>query len=757
MWPLLLVVAAGVVFWTRHTYAQTHPTVKPSLLRILTSLRVVALLLLLLAIAGPVISIVQTQNKPAEILVLLEDSGSMSIEDAGLEQISRWDFSLAALQVLKDAFARTGGSVKLTLVRGNGLNPGREFNLDDPVISTAESHGTDLGRFVAEQTKGNHWDVAATVVISDGQQTVANGKVQDVPGKNRASDAPVFVVGVGDPDGSVDRLITDLRYPDTAYAGDEIVVQLAVAHRFTKESDLGDMVVRLVGESGELARKVISPESSVQALELQFVPEQEGMQVLELEVSPLDNERFQSNNKVSLAIDVQKSRTRVLLLSEFPGWDVRFLAQAAVMEPRVDLQVVYAAAGGLVFAENQEPWPRPQNSVQWLEWDAVILTSWSGKLGRLHWDGLANAVDQGLGLLVFPGGGIKSPRVRPLTILPPALKDLIPVSNTRWAWQEGTFFLNDDGNLQGHPVLAGVSMGAPGSRQALHLEDLPPLPGVIDTKVKEGALGLVWGEQRPASTAAEVARTPVLVVDRHGKGPVAWLAGRRFWETAFWNQDSEGLGDGALDGQPIVRLLRNLLVWVSAGAQENGLAFSGHRSIFQAGERITLAAQWRDLRGQPFFDKPMYLLLEQVNGLSDEGSRSFSFGTMDPQSGIAVVELPALPPGRYSVQLQGAGNPPLNGPEAELTVLDHSVEDTQVSMDRRSLVQFNSSLGGTFYELSDDDAVTRLVADIQKLPLKEAVDVKRRRYDFWSRWPFLVLVSSLLGFEWFLRRRNGML
>ncbi len=758
MWPLLLVVAAGAVLWTRKTYGQTHPKARPALLRVLVILRTTAFLALLLAIAGPVISLVQSRKVPPEILVLLEDSGSMSISDAGPSGISRWDYALDVVRTISDVFDQSGSSAQLTLVRGNGIQPSHEFELDDAVITTAQGHGTDLDKFVSVQTQGKGRTIAATVLISDGQQTVTSNNTVSNSGNSGGLNNPLFVLGVGDSHGSADRLITDLRYPDLAYAGDDVVIQLAVAHRFTDGSVMQDMVIRLSDSSGELVQKVISNVTTVQSLELQFVPSKEGMHVYELEVSPLDNERFQANNKVSLAIDVQKSRARVLLLSQFPGWDVRYLAQAALNEPRVDLEVVYAAEGGLVLADSLTVWQKPQSSVEWLQWDGVILTSWTGKLDHLDWSALASAVEQGLGLVIMPGAGIQIPQIRPLPALPVELQALLPVKPDIGSWQEGSYFLSTEGDLLGHPVLSGVVTGSDaitGQEASFLLDDLPPLTGVIQVQPRNEALPLLSAVQR--SSTSKSTRNPVLVVSRRGAGPVAWFAGRRLWETAFWNQDKVAAEKGNFVEQPMMRLFRNLLVWISAGAQENGLAFTGHRSIFQAGEQISLAAQWRDLRGQPLSDRSMYLLLNQKDSDSGSGERRFSFGAMDSQTGSAEVVLPVLPPGSYSIQLLGAGDPPVAGPQSELTVLDHSVEDTQVRMDRRHLAQFAYGLGGKFYDMGLEGAIDQLVSDLQKVPLEETVSVKRRRFDFWSGWFFLLLIVLLLGTEWFLRRRNGML
>ena len=55
-WPLLLIAAGAVVVYTVRTYSITAPPVSPRLRRTLVLLRAVALLLLLLAIARPVLS-----------------------------------------------------------------------------------------------------------------------------------------------------------------------------------------------------------------------------------------------------------------------------------------------------------------------------------------------------------------------------------------------------------------------------------------------------------------------------------------------------------------------------------------------------------------------------------------------------------------------------------------------------------------------------------------------------------------------------
>ena len=56
MWPLLLVGAAGAVLWTVRAYRQTRPAPAAGLRRTLTQLRAAVFVLLIIALAGPVLS-----------------------------------------------------------------------------------------------------------------------------------------------------------------------------------------------------------------------------------------------------------------------------------------------------------------------------------------------------------------------------------------------------------------------------------------------------------------------------------------------------------------------------------------------------------------------------------------------------------------------------------------------------------------------------------------------------------------------------
>ena len=774
MWPLLLVIAAGAVFLTIVAYGRTVPRPPVRLRRVLGILRSVVFLLLVAAIAGPVFSLLRNDHVPGALVVVIEDSGSMAISDSddsagdADRPLTRWENGLEWAAFLDSAFAENDPPVEMVFLRGNGLDPLREFRLADPVIPPPTAHGTHLAgllRQAGDRMVGR--SVRTIVLISDGQETRGSGSGRGLPREGDSSSGTAYggldgnlslrVVGVGDPLGTADRVIKDLRYPDTAYEGDEVLVEFSVDHRFAAGSGTSSLQARLVGPEGVVAETTLPVDDRVVPVSLTFKPAGQGLQVYQLEVSSLDNERFLENNKASLAIDVRKERARLLLLTGVPGWDTRFLAQAAANEERIRLEVVFPGENGLVFADSLVSWKVPVDAAAWSVWDGVIISDWTGGLGFIDWEPLRTAVEGGLGLMVLPGAASRGSRGP--DVPPGSLARLLPVQVTAWRWGSGPYFAAVGASQVGHPILEGLFR--PGEKMSSQgLIALPPLRRIVETRVRTGAVVLLSGRRRePSSGEAE---HPLLVVDRVGEGRVAWFGGRRLWEQAFWDDTPSGTrptDSGSAGGAPVgARLLRNLLVWTSAGEENSGLVFTGRQTVFQEGERIKLAAQWRDMRGRPVINKKLSLQLRPAAAGADSGRvRTFGLSRTDRISGFAEVVLPPLPPGRYTVQLIGQGDPPVMGRSESLVVAGHSIESTQVRMDRRRLVQVAGRGAGVLYIAEDSGARARLLKDLQNQDWTGGEVSRRSRLDFWSGWPFLTLVAALLGLEWFLRRRNGLL
>lgn len=750
MWPLLLVVAAGAVLWSVVVYRRTRPVPTRPWRRVLVALRATVLALLTLAVAGPVASCLRRTGEPAELVYVIEDSGSMALTDAepGAVASSRWQQSLAAVAAIDSSFANRRPPVRRLYLRGNGLQPLQEFDPLDPATPAPARHGTslaDLSRQLRERLAGR--PVRAIVLVSDGNETTAG------PGEaalaNAAAALPLQVAGVGAITGPPDRSVQDLRYPPVVYSGDEVVVDCAVEQRDLPAGAAAPLVVTLRDDLGIVAADTVVTGDPVVPVRLVYRARGEGLQALRLDAAPLVSERYLENNRATLAVDVRRDRARVLLLAATPGWDVRFLAQAAAGERRVALSVVYPDARGLVLADSMRRWQPPVDAAGWGRWDAVVLTGWTGADARIDWAALGQAVDAGLGLLVLPSAAVSPTGAAALAGPPAGLAALLPVEAASWRWESGSRFARAVDGAAGHAVLEGVATG--GADGSSVFAALPPWRETARVVPRGGGTVLLEAVTRGGAGAA----LPALVVGPRGQGRVAWLGVRHVWEWAFW--EAPRGGESAGPEQPARRVLRNLLVWLTGAAEQAGLEFAARPGVYQEGQPIRLNARWRDMRGEPVVGRATSVSIRAENDTTAGGVRTFALTASATVPGDSDVELPPLQPGRYTAQLTGAGEPPVVGPAAGLVVTDASIERTQVRQDRRRLEQLTARAGGDYVDLSEPGAISGLRQRLEAMDWQGAENRQRRRFDLWSGWPFIVTIAVLLGCEWFLRRRHGLL
>ena len=724
----MVLVAAGCVVWARWTYARTVPLPPLGARRWLVALRASVCLLVLVAVARPLLIRLQTVQEPALVAVVVEDSGSMALRDlaGGADRWRRAWTVAAALDSLVSA-RDIGATVEMS--RGNGRLPLVAQPLAPARADTPRAVGTDLPALIAQarqQYLGR--PLRALVVISDGHSE----SVATVTGGGAL---PLLLVGVGDVQGPADRYLADLRYPDTVHRGEPLTVELAVGQRWGAATVGGDSLRVVLRQAEEVVASAVVPGGDLVRLELTWTPAETGLAVLEVEVAALDNERFPGNNRATLAVDVQKDRARLLLIAPKPGWDVRFLAQAAQRESRLGLTVVRPGPAGPVLADSLTAWQAPLTAAAWREdWDGVVLV---GPPGAWLPDGgaeLERAVRQGLGLCILAGDVASDHRTR---IWPVPLRRSLPVELESDRLLAGEFFLDAPDQASRHPVLAGVTHGT-GAGSAL--ADLPPLRRLQPARVKPiGEVLLLAGPDRP-----------LLVASRLEAGRILWFGGRRLWEQAFWQLPAQ---QEAVE-HPGRRLLRQMLLWTALGDESEGVALLGQRLVYEEGEPLPVAARWRDLRGVAVIGRDLEVEVAPAGGGE---SRVYSLRPDPIRPGIASAELPPLPPGRWRLTPRGGGETGVTGPARDIVVTRAEREQAQVRQDRRSLRQTADRLGGLYLDAERPEDVARLLASVAQLDLAPADTMRQDRHEPASGWPWLALAVGLLTAEWLLRRRHGLL
>ena len=193
----------------------------------------------------------------------------------------------------------------------------------------AQGRGT---RLVEALREAGREAPAGIVVFSDG---IANGETHSLDG-SASLPIPVFAVGVGETKGYTDLRISDLKFPDFAFRGREMKVDVAVqAHGLS-----GKTVPLYFNRGGNLVATrtlTIDRDPFEQRLTLGYIPREIGLHNFTVSLPLQPGEEIARNNQREFKVEIQRDKIRVLTLSGSPSWNYRFLRMALKQDPFIDL------------------------------------------------------------------------------------------------------------------------------------------------------------------------------------------------------------------------------------------------------------------------------------------------------------------------------------------------------------------------------------------------------------------------------------
>lgn len=673
---VIVIVAVGLI--ARRHYLFTEPLPGLWTRRLLTSLRVVVLGIIILLIASPSILITKNENILPEIVVAVDNSLSMQIDDS--KHGSRWDTGKRYASMIDSLLADR--PVEIHLLSGNGF--GELGRLDGQPVST----GSDIGQMFGQSSRYNR-NISGVILVSDGHSTVSRSNLRNSPG------VQTVLVGVGDIYGPPDLVLQNVRVPEIAYSGEKLIIEADVGVSGISTEHLVNIALSCEGKLVGSYEGLLDSGDSILHVEIPFSPESTGLQLLELTCEPLVNERFQSNNKVSMAVTVHPGRSRVLMLTNKPNWDVKFMSRAALLEHRLELFVAYKTPSGWTLSDSLTAWDLPSEKEDWLQWDGVILGDYQGSVG-----GLEDAVDAGCGLLILGGN---------------SRFDSLAGVRTSGVVQ-GDWQLRRSDIEQQHPLLNGL-YGVP---LDINSHWLSPMSEVVSCEAGgQVLLEAVWKQT-----------LPLLVVNENGMRRVVWFGSNELWSMQFWQPVSE------ITSHPVVKLAQNMLAWVADGDRSGRIALSGNRNVYDVGQTVEITGV--------LADSDLVAVSAQLT--NHESGKATKYSMLGDGEGRYSLELPQLEPGKYSISVDGA--------ELNFAVVESGVESTQVTQNVTSLKSIASATGAEYL-----NGESQLLANelLEQFDIRSRSGVTRTRYNLGSSWWLVAGIVLLLSVEWFTRRRLGML
>jgi len=686
-------------------YRRTNPPLPRGIRILLGTLRIIAVMALFLALFEPVVSYNRVYEKTPSLTVLVDRSASMNIEESGStrgEQAERF-LDSAPFSGIASAFDVNIIPFSARL-RADG--------------SIGDTNKTALGQALDELSKRQIGEPSsAWIVLSDGISNHGISPVEIAPGIK----SPVYTLGIGEEQPDKDVALSGLDYNNIMFAGrpTEITARL-------EWSGLDGENARISIKSGNRNFKTetvkLGEGNLRDEITLKFTPEKPGQQTFEVAVSGIDGEITEANNSRSFSVSVLKSKLQVLLVSEHLDWEFSFMKRFLDNSESVELTpVVFKEGGGFLTGS----FPARQTEIN--QYDLIILydVDWTKLRNRAElFDSFLE--DKGGGLFVLMADNYLRNR------FPRWIDQYLPFVVTRT--QANPLYHQFNGipieNYLFHPAVR-IGDNRRDIRAAWgdlpHFETLLPIDSITD-----GAEILVVSDIGEGDNAV-----PVLGFRRFGPGKVLAAAAGPFWQWAF-------LGYGFDQEPDEYRLFMNGVVnWLALKEESDPVRVYPDKDIYTRGEAVGFNASVYDLGFRPITGASGHISLSREN---DPDSTVVQF--IETGDGRYRAEFEVLPPGRYAWRgLVEKDGKTLKEADGQIAVEAYTVEEFRRRPDFAALAAVSQLTGGDFAPIDRADSI------LAKLDTNPVIVTETKEISLWNKLWLLMIFITVLGVEWFLRKR----
>jgi hypothetical protein len=692
---LLILSLAGALLFAWWTY-QGNENLPPLKIAVLTSLRGLAIFLLILLLFNPVIRQTRMLTEKPVIGVLLDNSKSVAIEKGDYKGESSYRNALEPL-ALSDT---TGVSYRVYAFDHQPVTVHHE-DLD------LTGSSTDINMALAGIIQAEP-EIRALIIYTDG---IFN-RGRDPSFTASQLPIPIITVALGDTASIRDIVVRNININDTGYKNTITPITAEILNDGFPDTEF-EVHLRHDGEI--MDSKTVSTSASRSTHTVQFNLEltETGLQLYEVYVPEVTGEWTTSNNHSSGTIEVLDDQLRVLHVAFEVHPDVGAVRNLLATDESISLTSLNWYGQETFFGGN--------------------LTTRADTLDLLILHG-------------YPNPGI------PLSISEAVtqLMDDVPVILFSTPEMDHTALTRELGNRL--PVLAN----RPVPRSSIQLQavdentdhpvmDLPVIDLFRSPMLKAPVTGI---EKSLGSTTLFSARlrneqtdVPVISIRTVGNKRISQV---NAFELYRWFQEP-----GGDYSDYITALLNNLVKWTSNIPDNRLLTVSPLRPVFEETEQVRFEATLRNESGNLESDAVVELSI--VKG--DEQAETY---TMTNRGlGRYTLQVPSMPSGIYSYEsVAKKGNLKLDEQTGNFNVSETNLEylETRRNDDLLQLMAANTE--GKFITFDEASALPSILRDLELLDATtEAITRDKPLYQSPS---WFLLVMLLLTAEWLIRKTSAL-
>ena len=801
-WVVFLVVIPLVVLFVAFFYSRENPTGGSRARWICASLRVAALLALLAILARPLLRETIYQIRDPQVLVLVDDSLSMRIQDKhadrsvpgkigelvltspeAVDRTSRYDLVARLLRARDGEFIRglrARGKVSLWSFAGRprklaelprlgtdatpAPDPGEDLFLPEfeKVQGEERVKQTRIGDSLADAVWGGRGPLgsregeAGTCVIlfSDGQENGGTLQAEDVARKLGQRGIPLYTVGVGNPEPARDVRVAAFDASDVVLVGDKVSFDATViADGF--EGDRVRVDLFLNDQGVDMQYVTLEGKGARQSVLLSHAPKTPGDFTVTVKVEPLQGELFEENNVASRPLKVLDQKIRVLYLEGPPRWEYRYLMHALIRDPTMEAQVLlYSADKGFIQESSPGVQPLtafPDGRENLFKYHVVILGDVdpdTDKLTAPQMELLNDFVGEAGGGLVFISGRNASPS----RYLHTPLEQLLPVE-VGASGREGL----DSGRTPS--VIFNTKLTAVGREHpVMRLDNDPEKSQRLwenpDGLESSSLPGFLWFAEvnREKKGAVKLAVHPTLGHPIYG--PWVLFAFQNFGKgrTFFSAVDTTWRWRAGVDTLYFYRFWGQVVRFAASGrlmGRTPRFSITTDKLAYTIGDTVTISCQIYDSNMKPATDETVKVFHQvESAGASRLRTPAVINLPLNKVKGPGSYEgtIPAEELGRHDLWL---GSDLERMATRSITVEVPALEFRDIRMNRDLLKRMAELSGGTYRDFADSQ---NLVDELGGIVRPRQMPIEDRLDDLWDNFWVLLLITAVLTGEWIYRK-----
>ena len=338
---------------------------------ILLSLRIILAGIVLIMLLEPALVLSRTEQRPSELLVLVDTSQSMGLSDAWIDQQQAAEaVRVAGLDSVADLAQTTRIELTQKLLSGEiveQLQKDGERNLhihrfDERLggseldLSSEESafklggRSTAVGEAIQQLLQAYRGkDIAGIVLFTDGQNTTPNAASLRATAQV-ANDAGVgiFPVGVGTPQGPRNAQVTKLEGSDVVFVNDQSKLTAVVSARGLEDEPATLVLERLIAGSGDNPTEedwqqvqsqdiVLAADATPSFVDFDLLPTEKETIIYRARLEEVEGEIDPEDNAALKQVNVVYDKTRVLFIAGYTFPEVQFIRNALIRDSTVEV------------------------------------------------------------------------------------------------------------------------------------------------------------------------------------------------------------------------------------------------------------------------------------------------------------------------------------------------------------------------------------------------------------------------------------